>query len=115
MVFNFFRTAWRNILKHRTYAIINFVGLTCGLTLSLLIFTYIREEMRFDTFHQKQDRMYRIKYFAPNDLLLASSPPPIAPRMKEFFPEVEEAARVYGRSISISLPKGDNAADSFEE
>ena len=115
MIFNFFRTAWRNILKHKTYALINFIGLTCGLTLSLLIFTYTREEMRYDTFHEKLDRMYRIKYTAPNDLLLASSPPPIAPRMKEFFPEVEETARVYGRNISISLPKGNDVIDSFEE
>lgn len=115
MISNFFRTAWRNILKHKTYAIINFVGLTCGLTLSLLIFTYTREELRFDTFHEKLDRMYRIKYTAPNDLLLASSPPPIAPRMKEFFPGVEEAARVYGRSISISMVGENGATDSFEE
>jgi putative ABC transport system permease protein len=115
MISNFFRTAWRNILKHRTYAIINFIGLTCGLTLSLLIFTYTREEMQFDAFHEKLDRMYRIKYYGPNDLLLASTPPPIAPRMKEFFPGVEEVARVYGRSISISLPKGDHDTDSFEE
>lgn len=115
MIFNFFRTAWRNILKHKTYALINFIGLTCGLTLSLLIFTYTREEMRYDTFHEKLDRIYRIKYTAPNDLLLASSPPPIAPRMKEFFPEVEETARVYGRSISISLPQSRDVIDSFEE
>lgn len=115
MIFNFFGTAWRNILKHKTYALINFIGLTCGLTLSLLIFTYTREEMRYDTFHEKLDRIYRIKYTAPNDLLLASSPPPIAPRMKEFFPEVEETARVYGRSISISLPQSRDVIDSFEE
>jgi len=113
MVSNFFRTAWRNILKHKTYALINFVGLTCGLTLSLLIFTYIRQELSFDTFHKNLDRIYRVKYYGPNDLRLASTPPPIAPRMKEFFPEVEEAARVYGRSVSIS--RESDRLESYEE
>ena len=115
MVFNFFRIAWRSILKHKTYAAINFVGLTCGLTLSLLIFTYMREEMRFDAFHEKLDRMYRIKYYGPNGLLLASTPPPIAPKMKEYFPEVEEAARVYSRSVSVSLGEVGNTVTSYEE
>lgn len=116
MIRNFFRTAWRNIIKHKTYAIINFVGLTCGLTLSLLIFTYIRQELSFDQFHQKLDRIYRLKYHAPNDMKLASSPPPIAPRMKEFFPEVEEAARIYGRSVSISkVDDLSSESDSYEE
>ncbi len=113
MISTFFRTAWRNILKYKTYAFINFLGLTCGLTLSLLIFTYIRQELSFDTFHQKLDRIYRIKYYGPNDLLLASTPPPIAPKMKEYFPEVEEVARVYGRSVSVSKPS--NHAESYEE
>ncbi|MEQ9591950.1 MAG: FtsX-like permease family protein, partial [Cyclobacteriaceae bacterium] len=114
MISNFFRTAWRNILKHKTYAIINFVGLTCGLTLSLLIFTYIRHEFSYDKFHDKLDRIYRIKYYTTNDFNLASTPPPIAPRMKEFFPEVEETARVYSRSVSISLAEKE-FAEPFEE
>lgn len=114
MITNFFRTAWRNILKYKTYATINFVGLTCGLTLSLLIFTYIRNEISFDTFHSKLERIYRIKYNTPNDLKLATTPPPIAPRMKEYFPEVEEVARVYIRNASISKSV-DGQNESFEE
>jgi len=114
MISNFFRTAWRNILKYKTYAIINFVGLTCGLTLSLLIFTYIRQEISFDKFHTQLDRIYRIKYYGPNDLKLATTPPPIAPKMKEFFPEVEEVARVFSRNVSIARENGDQR-DAFEE
>jgi putative ABC transport system permease protein len=112
MLKNFFTTAWRNILRHSTYAIINFVGLTCGLTLALLIFTYVRSEMSFDRFHEKADRLYRFGYTVPNGLLLASVPPPIAPRLKEFFPEVEEAVRLYGRNVSIKLPE---TTQAFEE
>ena len=112
MIKNFFKAAFRNIMRNRAYAIINFVGLTCGLALSLLIIVYIRSELSYDQFHEKADRLYRISYLAPNGLKLASSPPPIAPRMGEYFPEVESAARVYGRSVSIRRPQGD---EPFEE
>lgn len=112
MLRNFFKTAVRNILKHKTYSLINFIGLTCGLALSLLIISYIRSELSYDTFHDKADRLYRLAYTAPNGLKLATSPPPIALTMKEFFPEVEETARVYGRNVSIA--RGERN-ESFEE
>lgn len=112
MLRNFFRTAYRNILKNKAYATINFIGLTCGLTLALLIITYVRSELSYDRFHANIDNLYRIKYTAPNGLELASSPPPIAPKLKEYFPEVERAGRLYGRNVSISLPE---QAQNFEE
>ncbi len=114
MLRNFFKTAGRNILKHKAYAIINFAGLTAGLGLALLIITYVRSELSFDRFHERADRLYRIAYGAPNGMNLASSPPPIAPLMSDFFPEVEQAARVYNRNMSISHPEGQEG-ESFEE
>lgn len=112
MLRNFFKTAGRNILRHKAYSIINFVGLTCGVTLALLIMVYVRSEVSFDDFQAKGDRLYRIKYVAPNGLELATSPPPLTPAMPEFFPEVEMAGRMYGRNVSIKRPE---AEDSFEE
>lgn len=109
---NFFSTAYRNLIKYKTYSVINLIGLTCGLTLSLLIIAYVRSELSYDRFHEKAERLYRIRYEAPNGLLLATSPPPIAPAMKTYFPEVEETARVYGRNVSIQFP-GKN--ESVEE
>ncbi|HZY83081.1 MAG TPA: ABC transporter permease [Cyclobacteriaceae bacterium] len=112
MLRNFFKTAGRNILRHKAYSIINFIGLTCGVSLALLIMVYVRSEINFDTFHEKADRLYRIKYVAPNGLELASSPPPLAVYMPEYFPEVELTARVYGRNVSIKRP---DVEESFEE
>lgn len=109
---NFLRTALRTILKYKAYATINFLGLTTGFALALLIVAYVRSEVSYDRFHANADRLYRIKYVAPNGLELASSPPPIAPVMKDFFPGVEEAGRMFGRSVSVSLPEGKQA---FEE
>lgn len=112
MLKNFFKTAGRNILKYRAYATINFLGLTTGLALALLILTYVRSELSYDRFHTNADRLYRIKYVVPNGLELATSPPPIAPVMKDYFPEVEEAGRIYLRNVSISIP---DTEQTFEE
>jgi len=112
MLKSFLTTAARIIFRQRTYAIINFIGLTCGAALSLLIFAYVRSEVGYDRFHEKSDRIYRIKYQTPNGLTLATSPPPIAPLMKDFFPEVETAARLYARNVSIRRPE---QAEAFEE
>lgn len=109
---NFLKTAVRVILRQKTYAVINFVGLTSGVALTLLIISYVRSEVSYDQFHEKSDRIYRIKYETPNGLQLASSPPPIAPVMKDFFPQVEDAGRIYGRNVSIKRP---DQAEAFEE
>ena len=112
MLRNFFKTAWRNILRYKVYSVINFVGLTCGITLALLIFAYTRSELSYDQFQEKASRLYRFNYFVSNGLKIASVPPPIAPVLKEYFPEVEETARLYGRNVSVRLPEGNQ---SFEE
>jgi putative ABC transport system permease protein len=112
MLKNFFKTAGRNILKYKAYSLINFLGLTTGLALAILIFAYVRSELSYDRFHDNTDRLYRIRYVAPNGLELASSPPPIAPVMKDFFPEVEEAGRMYRRNVSITRQESE---ETFEE
>lgn len=112
MLKNFLITASRNIRKYKAYSFINFIGLTLGIALALLIMAYVRSELSYDRFHEKADRLYRLRYVAPNGLELATSPPPIAPLMKDFFPEVEEAGRMYGRNVSISLP---GKGEAFEE
>jgi putative ABC transport system permease protein len=112
MLKNFFKTALRNIVKYKAYSIINFVGLACGLALALLIITYVRSELGYDRFHEKADRLYRFSYAAPNGMHLASTPPPMAPLLKEYFPGIEEAGRIYVRNVSITRPESE---ETFEE
>lgn len=109
MLTNFFKTAWRNILRYKAYSAINFIGLTCGLTVALLIFAYTRSELSYDRFHEKAPRLYRFWYLVSNGLKLADIPPPIAPLLKEYFPQIEETARLYRRNVSIRLPENSQA------
>ena len=112
MLKNFFNTALRNIIKYQAYSIINFIGLTSGLALSLLIITFVRNETGYDQFHSRIDRLYRISYAAPNGLSLATSPPPIATYLPDYFDEVDAVARIYNRNVSITRQ---GMPQSFEE
>ena len=60
MIKNYFKTAWRNIVKNKFYAAINIIGLTVGLTVGLLILLWVNDEVSFDNFHAKANQIYRV-------------------------------------------------------
>jgi putative ABC transport system permease protein len=61
MIVNYFKIAFRTLLKFKGYAAINLVGLSLGLTAGILIMLYVLDELSFDNFHSKADRIYRIE------------------------------------------------------
>lgn len=60
MLKNYFKIAWRNIVRHKGYSVINVAGLTVGLAACLLIFVIIQFELSFDTFNPNYKSIYRI-------------------------------------------------------
>ncbi len=60
MFSNFFKTALRNIFRHKTYVVINILGLAVGFACSLLIFLFVIHELSYDKFNEKYDRIYRL-------------------------------------------------------
>ena len=58
---NYFKTAIRNLIKHRSNTIVNILGLSFGLAIFIALALYIQFELSFDTFHEKADRLYRIE------------------------------------------------------
>jgi len=60
MIKNYLKTAWRNLLRNKSYTAINIVGLAIGIAACLLIFLVIHFETSFDNFHKKKDSIYRI-------------------------------------------------------
>ncbi len=53
MIKNFLKIAWRHMVRHRGYAVINVLGLTMGITCCLFIFLWVRDERQFDNFGRK--------------------------------------------------------------
>jgi putative ABC transport system permease protein len=98
MIKNFFRIAFRNLLKHKTFSLINIFGLAIGIAASLLIFQYARFELGYDRFEPNAGRIFRIQIDRYNEGKLATQwaagPAGIGPYVQEAFPEVVCLARL---------------------
>lgn len=97
---NYLKIALRNLLKHKSISAINLFGLTIGLTSCLLIGLYVSNELSFDRYHANADRIWRVnRTFYGKDggeiLHLGHVAPPFGPLLKNDFPEVEAALRMY--------------------
>ncbi|HEY6503047.1 MAG TPA: ABC transporter permease [Chitinophagaceae bacterium] len=97
MIKNYFKTAWRNLWKNKTFSAINIFGLSIGIAAFLLIVNYLRFEYSYDDAHVKKDRIFRVPMVTKEkdgkEQTFAFTYPALAPAMKKDFPEVEEAAR----------------------
>ncbi len=94
---NYLRIALRNIKKHKSYSIINILGLAIGMACCILITSYVLYELSYDKYHENANRIYRLKSDAQigdNHLHLPKSSPPMAEYMVENFPEVLNAVRI---------------------
>lgn len=60
MLYNYFAIGIRNLLKDRSYTLLNVLGLTVSITFSLLLMLYVNDELSYDRFHDKADRIFRI-------------------------------------------------------
>jgi putative ABC transport system permease protein len=103
MIKNYLKIAWRNLLKHKFFSLVNISGLAIGIAACLIIFIYIRHELTFDQYNKNADRIARITatVHAPeSDILMAPTPALLAPTVQKLFPEIEAAVRLE-RSIEI--------------
>lgn len=94
---HYFKVGWRNLLRQRMYTLINLSGLTIGMSCFILIALYLQYELSYDRQHEKSDRIYRVAQEQKGNTFrgtdqFAVTPEPIAPALRENFPEVEGAA-----------------------
>ena len=96
---NYFKISWRNLLRHKTFSLINIGGLAVGMASAILILLWISNEFSYDQFHEKKDRLYivenRGKYEGKLEVF-NSVPQALAPALKTEYPQIEEVARVNG-------------------
>ncbi len=105
---NYFKTAFRNLIKNRFYTSINIAGLSIGIATCLLIFLYVVDELSYDTYNANADRIYRVNNeikFNGNYIDLAQAPPLQGITMMREMPQVEQYTRMswYG---SFFVKKG---------
>jgi putative ABC transport system permease protein len=110
MIKNLLLIAIRNFKKDKWYSLLNILGLTIGITFSLFLIFYITDELSYDRYHEKSDRIFRIaSYIQEKDKNTdwAITQMPLGPTLKKDYPEVEEMVRLQARERTL-FKNGDN-------
>ncbi len=110
MLSNYFTIALRNLLKDKGYTTLNMLGLTIGITFSLLLLLYVTDELRYDRFNEHIERMVRIGAHineTENEFHWTSSQLLTAETLKKDYPtDVEETVRLLGNG-ELEFRNGD--------
>ena len=123
MLKNYFKTAWRNLVKNRAYSVINIVGLSIGLAVCMLITLFVKDEFSFDQFQQHKKDIYRLvvdetvpdgqKFKYGITGMVAGD------AFKKQMPELQNMARISGETFNIKqkneifVQQGDYTDSSF--
>ncbi|MFK7756021.1 MAG: ABC transporter permease [Flavobacteriales bacterium] len=105
MLLNHLRIAWRNLTKNLSYSLINIGGLAIGITACMLILQYVSFEFSYEDFHEKKDRIYRVKQdrYDNGELTTewASGSFAVGGSFKNAIPEIEEYVKVIGTGEKV--------------
>src|ERR1700759_2303719 len=110
---NYFKTAVRSLLKNKGFTFINVLGLALGLAIVLLIVFYVVDELSYDRFNTKSERIYRVNTdlkVGATETSFAITPAPAADALLKEFPEVENSMRM-GGAVNIRFKKGNDIID----
>ena len=108
MIKNYIKTAFRTLLKNKGFTAINVLGLALGLATCLLIVFYVFDELSYDRYNTKADRIFRVYNdikFGGVQSIFAVTPAPAAAALKADFPEVEQTVRFINRG-GFQVKKG---------
>lgn len=107
MLRNYLLTAWRRLLRDKTWTAINLAGLVLGMTGAIVIYALVHYHHQFDRFHESGGRVYRVlsETGGGKEGRNAGVPPPLGLSVKEDFALAEKTVRVATFSnLSVSLP-----------
>src|SRR5690349_22654026 len=103
---NYFKTAWRNIKRHKVYSGINILGLAIGIAACLLILQYVSFELSYENFQANKDRIYRVKQDRYDNGKLstewAGGAYAVGYSFKDGIPEVEDYVKLVGRDGMVA-------------
>ncbi|HEY6974933.1 MAG TPA: ABC transporter permease, partial [Chitinophagaceae bacterium] len=119
---NYFKTAFRNLVRNKNYTIINIAGLAVGIAVCMVIFIIIQFQTSFDNFHSKKDRIYRVltEYHhadAPDIFYGPGVPLPMPQGLRTAFPQIEQVTTIYteGNDQLLVLDNSGQTVKKFKE
>ncbi len=109
MLRNYFKVALRNLLRYKFFSLINIIGLAIGMAASILIALWVIDELSYDEYNEKADRIYRVErdIFYNNERFLVPVTGAIyGSTIKSDLPEFEDMVRLYPNELSIEDNRG---------
>ena len=95
---NYFKIAWRNLVKRKAYTLINILGLATGMAACLLIVLFLQSELGYDSFEKNADHIYRValeRRYPGRSTMYAIIPSSIGQAVQIENPEVKECTRLF--------------------
>ena len=120
MIKNYLTVAFRSLTRNKLTSFINIAGLALAMSCSLLIVFFIKDELSYDRYHTKADRIYRVtrNFISPDgsvNLHLGHVAPPFGPLLKNDFPDFEEVVRTLQQRVLVSYEENGEQKKAFNE
>jgi len=114
MIRNYFKVAFRNISRNKQMSTLNILGLSIGLSASLIIYLIVQYQLGFDKHYAHPDRIYRVvthMRFAGTDFKNSGVPLPVAPTVKREITGIEKSAAIHSRfdEVKVSVDRPGNS------
>lgn len=93
MLKNYFKIAWRNIIRQKAYSVLNIAGLSIGMACSILILLWVQNELSYDRFHARADQLFRLTCNA-GDFKAAVSAAGMARGLQAQLPQIRSGVRI---------------------
>lgn len=105
MISNFLKITIRNLARNKVYALISVFGLALGISSCVLIALYVTDELSYDNYHEKGDRIYRLTTVTDfnGEMSTALSNYSSGPTMLQDYPEVENFVRFRGAGSVLNM------------
>ena len=107
MLQNYIKIAFRSLWRSKAHSFINVFGLGLGIVCCILITLFVHDELTFDTFHTKANRIYRVHaredWGENQQFSYTVTPFPMGPTLKENLPEVESQVRINKISTQVKV------------
>lgn len=110
MLKNYFKTAFRYLWKNKSVSLLNIIGLALGLAVCMLIALYVIDELSYDKYNERAERIFRLEFHAKigNELHVRTVPAAMGPALVEEYPKIEKFVRILedNGGSKLSVKKG---------
>src|ERR1700744_285174 len=104
---NYLKTAFRTFRKHKIFSFINVIGLSIGISASLVIFLIVYHDFTFDKFHKDGDRIYRVVtdyQYSGDPFYNCGVPGPLPKAVRNEVTGVLETAAIWTQAYDVTVP-----------